>query len=869
MLKDMRVTKMAMNHLIVSYLIIFSSIAIAKTNQLDIKYCELLQTEQPIIKAKLGLFKTKHPNEQPICDGTDKFNEAVTLNITKTFNSNSLTDPQIELIESDRIFKVNSLPSDPLYSNQWHMQQSNGSTPSINADIAWDTTTGNANLVIAVLDTGYLPHADLADRIIPGYDMINRTDVSNDGDGRDADPSDPGDWCNGNDSTWHGTHTAGIIGAVTDNYIGVSGINWYSKIQPVRVLGQCGGYESDLAMGIRWAAGLSVFRVPTNPTPAKVINISTSAPGMCSITLQSAIDDSVAAGAIIVVAAGNESQNTLGYTPANCNNVITVAAVDASGGKAFYTNYGSIVDIAAPGGDTSSAILSTSNTGKTTPLADSYVQKWGTSMAAPQVSGIISLMASVNPHITYLETLNIIQQTAQSFPTGKANDCDTDNCGAGIIDAAAAIIMATPNTPPLVDAGEDITVYINDTITLHGTASDADGSIILIDWKQTSGTPVTFENVSTLNSNFNSPNTSDILEFTLTVTDDKNSSASDSIQITVKESNIFPSVTANAASSVLSSSPVSLSAFANDADGSIASYQWTQTSGTPVTLINANLASATFTAPDTTDTLTFSITVIDNEGANAFDTISVSVQTPPPAPAANLIPTVLTGSDITAPASSSITLSAMANDADGSIVSYQWTQTSGTPVTLISANLASATFTAPDTTDTLTFSITVIDNRGAIATDSISVTLELLFLNKPPVVVAENELHAKSGDLVELKANALDEDGFVAKYHWIEITSSNALIYDTDQSTASFIAPDVETNLIFVITATDNNGASSKATVEVIVSNDDSNSENDIHQSQTIDTFTEPNGTTENSYGGGLNWFVFILSIILFLNQRK
>jgi serine protease len=358
-------------------------------------------------------------------------------------------DSDILYAEPDSIMKPALAPNDTRYSEQWHYFETYGA----NLPAAWDITTGSTDSVVAVIDTGILgSHEDIAGRTVPGYDFINDTFVSNDGDGRDADPSDPGDWVAANDcyagspardSSWHGTHVAGTIGAATNNNTGVAGINWMGKILPVRVLGKCGGYLSDIADGMRWAAGLAVSGVPANANPAQVLNLSLGGSGACGTTYQNAIDAITAAGSVVVVAAGNENEDASGHRPANCTGVITVAATDRGGDRAYYSNYGSLVEIAAPGGETTTAsngILSTLNDGTTVPANDDYVFYQGTSMATPHVAGIASLILSANPTLQPADVLQVIQDTAQAFPGGSG--CITSGCGAGIIDAAAAIAQA-------------------------------------------------------------------------------------------------------------------------------------------------------------------------------------------------------------------------------------------------------------------------------------------------------------------------------------------------------------------------------------------------------------------------------------------
>ena len=354
------------------------------------------------------------------------------------------SDPAVEFAEPDLRMVPLLTPNDSSYSQQWDLYESAG---GINAPAAWDRTTGSSAITIAVLDTGLLPHAELAGRTVAGYDFITDVAMANDGDGRDPNPSDPGDWgCNGNNSSWHGTHVAGTIGAAANNAQGIAGINWVSKIQPVRVLGRCGGYSSDIIDAMRWAAGIPVAGAPNNATPARVMNLSFGGSGACGTSYQNAINDVIARGAVVVVAAGNSGVDASNASPANCDGVIAVGATTRSGARASYSNFGSLVAISAPG----SSILSTLNTGTTVPAADTYAFYSGTSMATPHVVGVVSLMLSMNPALTPAQIKTMVQSSARAFPTGTGADCTTTVCGAGIVDAAAALAAVAPVTPPPV-----------------------------------------------------------------------------------------------------------------------------------------------------------------------------------------------------------------------------------------------------------------------------------------------------------------------------------------------------------------------------------------------------------------------------------
>ncbi len=354
-------------------------------------------------------------------------------------------DPDVEYAEPDRLLQVQLTPNDSRYLDQWHYYEATG---GLNAPAAWDASTGSG-VVVAVIDTGYRPHADLAANLVGGYDMIIDTAVSNDGNGRDSDASDPGDWItagecgNGNaaqNSSWHGTHVSGTIAAVTNNGSGVAGVAFGARVQPVRALGKCGGYTSDIADGIVWASGGTVGGLPANATPARVISMSLGGSGSCDTTTQSAINGARSRGTTIVVAAGNSNANAANYSPASCSGVITVAAVNRSGGRAYYSNFGAVVDVAAPGGDMRSAaangVLSTLNTGTTTPGADSYAYYQGTSMATPHVSGVVALMLNKNPALTPDQVESLLKSSARAFPA------TCSQCGSGIVSASAAVAAA-------------------------------------------------------------------------------------------------------------------------------------------------------------------------------------------------------------------------------------------------------------------------------------------------------------------------------------------------------------------------------------------------------------------------------------------
>ncbi len=348
-------------------------------------------------------------------------------------------DPNVEYVEVDQLMRHTLTPNDPRLSEQWGFGTS---ASSINVRPAWDKSTGTG-VVVAVIDTGITNHPDLNANILPGYDFISDAAMARDGGGRDNNANDEGDWYAANEcgagypasnSSWHGTHVAGTIAAVTNNAVGVAGTAYNAKIVPVRVLGKCGGYTSDIADAIVWASGGTVSGVPANANPAEVINMSLGGSGSCSTTYQNAINGAVSRGTTVVVAAGNSNTNVSSAVPANCPNVIAVAATTSAGARASFSNYGTGIDISAPG----ASILSTLNTGTTVPGSASYASYNGTSMAAPHVAGVVALMqAAATTALTPAQVESILKSTARPLPGACSG-----GCGAGIANADAAVVAA-------------------------------------------------------------------------------------------------------------------------------------------------------------------------------------------------------------------------------------------------------------------------------------------------------------------------------------------------------------------------------------------------------------------------------------------
>lgn len=416
-------------------------------------------------------------------------------------------DSSVASVEPDiRAYAMAVTPNDTEYTKQWDLFEATG---GMNVPGAWDKATGSG-VNVAVIDTGYAAHSDVAANVISGYDFISTAADARDGNGRDSDAKDEGDWnatdgecgtgSKASNSSWHGTHVAGTIAATTGNSKGVAGIAYNAKIQPVRVLGKCGGSSADIADAITWASGGTVPGVPANPTPAKVINMSLGgASSTCPSVYQNAINGAVSRGTTVVVAAGNSNANASGFTPANCANIINVASTSREGNRSFYSNYGSIVDVAAPGGETRRAtdtpgtvttpengILSTLNSGATTQSTENYKPYQGTSMAAPHIAGLAALLKSAKSTLTPAEIEAAIKSNARPLP----GTC-TGGCGAGIADATKTVNAVTGTTGGTTFTNAtDVSISDNSTstssIAVTGLTGNAPAALkVAVDIKHT------------------------------------------------------------------------------------------------------------------------------------------------------------------------------------------------------------------------------------------------------------------------------------------------------------------------------------------------------------------------------------------------
>lgn len=469
-------------------------------------------------------------------------------------------DANVEYAEIDERVLPHFAPNDPEYgTSQWAWQSSTTHAGATNTNAAWNKFTAGAQavsgsgVVVALLDSGYVAHADLSANVLPGYDFISLDalpyapfSTANDSTGRDADARDPGNWntdtrngCRTSDSSWHGSRVAGVVGAVGNNTTGMVGVAYGAKVLPVRVLGVCGGYISDIAAGMRWAAGLAVGGVPTNTNPAKVLNLSLGSEGTCPSTFQDAINEVRATGSLIVVSTGNEGTTDSITQPANCKGVVAVTAHAQNGGSPGFANVGPGTTISAPG----VSILGTSNSGLTGPAAspagDTYVAGSGTSFSAPMVSGVAALLLQIKPTMGVDELTSRLVDSARAFPSGTYCVGKTA-CGAGMLDADAASALVLADTAPTTTAGASSTdpVARGTVVTLTGTATagaSGGSTISSVRWTQVSGPTVTLTGANSLSASFTTPSTSDAtgITFQLQATASNSLTSSSRVSITM------------------------------------------------------------------------------------------------------------------------------------------------------------------------------------------------------------------------------------------------------------------------------------------------------------------------------------------------
>jgi serine protease len=529
-------------------------------------------------------------------------------------------DPYVIYAERDERRYIHELPNDPLYPDQWYLQNASTTPSAVDADTAWDLTTGSNGVVIADIDTGVrFDHPDLlragagdGGRLLPGYNFISDPLVGNNGEGRGPDASDPGDWvtaadastsefqgCTVTNSSWHGTRVAGMLGAITDNATGVAGLTWTSWILPVRALGKCGGVDSDIEAAMLWAAGIHVDGVPDNPYPAKIENLSIGAPGSCPASYQDVIDELTQQGVLVVVSAGNDGGPVA--APANCSGVAGVAGLRQAGTKVGYSNLGPEIALGAPAGNCGTTVAgaaclysldTTYNLGITSPTVNGYTNQTntnlGTSFSAPIVSGIAALMLAVNGNLKSSELIVRLKQGSQPFPQSSIDNtspspppachipasttdiqgaeciCTLDDttCGVGMANASGAVAAALR---PIAAIAVPATVMPGGDVVLQAAGSGAacNHTITGYQWVSSDPTNHPVSSANTAATTVTAP-TSGSFTVTLTVLDDAMPRRTDVAAVTISPTAATTGAPASAASSaclgaVAVASPVTVS----------------------------------------------------------------------------------------------------------------------------------------------------------------------------------------------------------------------------------------------------------------------------------------------------------------------
>ncbi len=709
----------------------------------------------------------------------------------KTLARELAADPDVAYAVPNGRKRAYTAPNDPLYpaaatgaringpdSGQWYLRAPSGAVVSaINIEAAWAYTQGTASTVVAVLDTGVrFDHPDLGraasgGQLLLGYDFVSNTAVANDGNSRDDDPSDPGDWvtsadlrsstfsgCSVTPSSWHGTATASLVAAAANNGLGMAGAAPGVRVLPVRVLGKCFGTDADIQAGMLWAAGISVAGVPDNPNPARVINLSLGGDGLCDAAYADVIAQVLARGVVIVAAAGNTAGGAVNV-PANCSGVIGVTALRHAGTKVGFSDLGPEVSIAAPGGNCINItagspclypLLAATNKGiqgpTTSAWTDSYDISVGTSFSSPLVAAVVGLMVSAQPNLTPAEVRQMLQASARPFPTTGGDNgpddptpvgqcvapqpgveqfqcyCNTSLCGAGMLDAGGAMALAVGL--PLANVALSPTVPIAASpVTL--SASGSSGALVGYRWQLlgAGGIVSGFDGANNGVTAQLTPSGPGAFTVQLTVTDLVGQTATTTRTVTVLATPVPTAVLTVTTATPVAPSPVALSATSSLAGtgSTLSSYQWTLLDGGGIVNgfnggMTQNTASLT---PTAAGSFTVRLTVTNAQGAMATADRTVVVVVRPTATITNATATPVAGSPVTLNATGSVA------GAGSTLTGYQWSLVNGGGVVTgfdVQPDAPTVSFT-PSGAGTVTVQLTVTNATGQNGSSQITVAV--------------------------------------------------------------------------------------------------------------------------------------------------
>ena len=610
-----------------------------------------------------------------------RFAEPVSVAEAEAVAARLRRDPAIADVEIDDYLFPLFDPNDGFYANttverMWHLKAPTAlRAGGANLPTAWDITRGSG-VVVAVIDTGIFNHDDLEPNILRGYDFVSPDSaangggflVANDGDGRDADPADPGDWvtaedkaktifatCDVDDSSWHGTHVSGTVAAVGNNGVGSVGVAFESKVLAIRALGKCFGYGADITDAIWWAAGgvqpatSQAVGLPPNPNPAKVINLSLgSTNGSCSTSRQNAINAARAAGAVVVAATGNDGQIGIS-SPANCQGVIAVTAHTVEGDNANYANVGPGTSISAPGGGRCTVaalnclpqgsegaagtlyrfVFSTIGDGAQGPgpARNLFVGLAGTSMAAPHVSGVAALLFARMPTLKPDAVQGLLTASARPFPSGTyCAGFGDGRCGSGMLDARRALDRLADLTPSVTAAAPAAIVRNGSTVDLTATATPKPGGLqsLTYRWQQLGGPAVTLTGDTTLQLRFTAPTPGGALGFRFTASDADGFAASSVVNV---RANGLPSIAALTPVTATTGSPVSFRVAGTDPENDPLTY--TATGLPPGATFNGATGDFSWANATPSGTYTVSITPSDGFESGAVTSVTLTVNDPP------------------------------------------------------------------------------------------------------------------------------------------------------------------------------------------------------------------------------------------------